>query len=144
MGYEEDIHVPLIVRGPGVKQGHRDTVSSYGIVDLSRTILDVAGAKTPYVNDGVRINLHQEDKKEETHQLARHSISEYWVLGVEEGVWGGKLRENNSECGWLTERSPGLMIQQLIALSAFTMKFTANPSPTRTRYGVQASESCMT
>lgn len=73
-------------------------MSSYGIVDLSRTILEVAGAKTPYVNDGVRINLHQDDVKEEAHQLARQSISEYWVLGVEEGVWGGRLRENNSEC----------------------------------------------
>jgi len=83
------------VRGPGVKKGFRDTLSSYGIVDLSRTILELAGAKTSYEDDGTRINLHQEAPTPE-HKLARHSISEYWVLGVEEGVWGGTFRENNS------------------------------------------------
>ena len=96
LGFEEDIHVPLIVRGPGVKKGYRDSLSSYGMVDLSRTILEVAGAQTSYNDDGVRINLHQDGQHDAAHQLARHSISEYWVLGVEEGVWGGGLRENNT------------------------------------------------
>jgi hypothetical protein len=53
LGYEEDIHVPLVVRGPGVPRGYHDTVSSYGIVDLSRTILEIAGANTDYNDDGV-------------------------------------------------------------------------------------------
>ncbi|KAK4688406.1 hypothetical protein P7C73_g1707, partial [Tremellales sp. Uapishka_1] len=86
LGFEEDIHVPLVVRGPGIPKGYVDSLSSYGIVDLSRTILDIAGARTGYVDDGSRINLHQESLVE--HQLARHSISEYWVYGVEEGVYG--------------------------------------------------------
>ena len=95
LGYEEDIHVPLIVRGPKVPKGFRDGISSYGIVDLSRTILDIAGAKTDYDDDGTTINLHQEKKEE--HVLARHSLSEYWVLGAEEGVYSAGVRQNNSE-----------------------------------------------
>ncbi|WVQ83413.1 hypothetical protein IAT38_005554 [Cryptococcus sp. DSM 104549] len=94
LGFEEDIHVPLIARGPGIKKGVHDTLSSYGMVDLSRTILDIAGATTDYNDDGVKINLHQEEKEE--HQLARHAISEYWVLAVDEGVFGGTLRDNNT------------------------------------------------
>jgi hypothetical protein len=96
LGFEEDIHVPLIVRGPGIRKGHRDSLSSYGMVDLSRTILDIAGARTGYNDDGVTINLHQTERHDDAHRLARHSISEYWVLGVEEGVWGGVMRQNNT------------------------------------------------
>lgn len=94
LGYEEDIHVPLIVRGPGVRKGLNDKLSSYGIVDLSRTILDLAGAATDYTNDGVKINLHQE--RDPAHQYARHSISEYWVLAIDEGVYGGTIHVNNT------------------------------------------------
>lgn len=94
LGYEEDIHVPLIVRGPNVRKGFRDTLSSYGMVDLSRTILELAGARAVYHDDGVKIDLHQGDA---VHGLARHSISEYWVLGAEEGVYSGGVRQNNSE-----------------------------------------------
>lgn len=87
------------MRGPGVAASKIDTLSSYGIVDLSRTILDIAGAKTGYQDDGVKINLHQ--GANERHSLARHSISEYWVLGVDEGIYTGGLRTNNSE--WRAE-----------------------------------------
>lgn len=96
LGYEEDIHVPFIVRGPGVQKGLKDSLSSYGMVDLSRTILDIAGAETDYLNDGVKINLHQEGQEDPAHQLARHSISEYWVLGVDEGIYGGNFYLNST------------------------------------------------
>jgi arylsulfatase A-like enzyme len=100
LGFEEDIHVPLIARGPGIPAGKRDSLSSYGMVDLSRTILDIAAAHSSYENDGVRINLHQgEADLSGEHKKARHSISEYWVLGAEEGIYAGGLRVNNSELG---------------------------------------------
>lgn len=47
-----------------------------------------------YHDDGVKINLHQDASQ---HKLARHSVSEYWVLGGDEGVYGGFGRTNNSE-----------------------------------------------
>ncbi|OXB34748.1 hypothetical protein LQV05_003143 [Cryptococcus neoformans] len=96
LGFEEDIHVPLIARGPGIKKGFRDSLSSYGMVDLSRTILDIAGAYPDYTDDGRRINLHQRGQENLEHQIARHAISEYWVMGVDEGVFGGQPRMNNT------------------------------------------------
>lgn len=106
LGFEEDIHVPLLVRGPGVARGVVDRTASYGMVDLARTILDVAGAGTDYENDGVRIDLHQGDATGFDFQStvasahdsrdARHAISEYWVLAADEGKYGGHLRVNNT------------------------------------------------
>lgn len=98
LGYEEDITVPFVVRGPKVPKGKTDTLSSYGIVDLSRTILDIAGAKPDYLDDGVVINLHNDDddSKQAQHALARHSLSEFWVYGIEEGIYAGVFRENST------------------------------------------------
>ncbi|TYJ53503.1 hypothetical protein B9479_005889 [Cryptococcus floricola] len=96
LGFEEDIHVPLIARGPNIPPGYRDTLSSYGTVDLARTILDIAGAKTDYEDDGRKINLHQKGEEKVEQRVARHAISEYWVLAVDEGVFGGHLRDNNT------------------------------------------------
>lgn len=67
------------------------------MVDLSRTILDIAGANPDYTDDGRKINLHQHGEKNLEHQIARHAISEYWVLGADEGVFGGHTRLNNSK-----------------------------------------------
>src|SRR5918993_889669 len=49
--YEEDIRVPLIVRGPGVPEGetlHHMVLNN----DLAPTFADLAGAKTPHFVDG--------------------------------------------------------------------------------------------
>jgi N-acetylglucosamine-6-sulfatase len=49
--YEEDIRVPLVVRGPGVPQGrtlHHMVLNN----DLAPTFADLAGAKTPSFVDG--------------------------------------------------------------------------------------------
>jgi arylsulfatase A-like enzyme len=45
MIYEEEIHVPLLVWGPGVRAGRRSTPVS--LVDLMPTILDAAGLQQP-------------------------------------------------------------------------------------------------
>lgn len=114
LGFEEDIHVPLVIRGPGIKRGFVDKLSSYGIVDLSRTILELAGAKTDHENDGVKINLHDGAEEEaalaqlpadvppnatvpdSAHGDARHSITEYWVLGGDEGIYATGPHVNNT------------------------------------------------
>ena len=49
--YEEDIRIPLIVRGPGVPEGktlHQMVLNN----DLAPTFADLAGAKTPSFVDG--------------------------------------------------------------------------------------------
>lgn len=94
LGLEDDINVPLLIRGPNMAKGKVDSVSLYNMVDLSRTIMDLAGAKTDYENDGVMMNLHTEEG--EDNKDARHSISEYWVQAVEEGIYAGAWRNNNT------------------------------------------------
>ena len=49
--YEEDIRVPLIVRGPGVPEG-RTLPHLVLNNDFAPTFADLAGAKTPYFVDG--------------------------------------------------------------------------------------------
>lgn len=118
LGFEEDTRVPLFVRGPGVQAGRVETEGSWGIVDLGRTILDLAGAKTSYENDGVLIDLygkghdgHDDGKhlgqdkghgngnghnKDKNDGNPRHALSEYWVLAIEEGPWAHPPRANNT------------------------------------------------
>ena len=49
--YEEDIHVPLIVRGPGVPAGKK--VESFaGNIDLAPTFAEIGGVATPDFADG--------------------------------------------------------------------------------------------
>ncbi len=43
--YEEEIHVPLLVWGPGVEPGHRETPTS--LIDVFPTILEAAGLEVP-------------------------------------------------------------------------------------------------
>ena len=49
--YEEDVHVPLIVRGPGVPAGATATALA-SEVDLGATFLDLAGVAAPAFFDG--------------------------------------------------------------------------------------------
>lgn len=109
LGYEEDIHVPLIVRGPGIPLGFQDTASSWSMVDLSKTILQLTGARADYVDDGRVIDLHRQQASVERevrptnegdglNEHARHAISEYWVLGAEEGVFAGTSLNSSSAC----------------------------------------------
>ncbi len=52
--YEEDIRVPLIVRGPGVSAGR--TVEHFALnIDLAPTFAQLAGAKTPDAVDGLSL-----------------------------------------------------------------------------------------
>ncbi|GMK57933.1 hypothetical protein CspeluHIS016_0407670 [Cutaneotrichosporon spelunceum] len=88
LAFEEDIKVPLAIRGPGMPKGFTDTVSSYGMVDLSRTFLDLAGAKPDYEDDGTKINLHLGNERStgaRSYMKHRHSLTEFWVRGIEEG-----------------------------------------------------------
>lgn len=50
--YEEDIHVPLIIRGPGIKAGSSLQGYVTGNVDLAPTIAELAGVVPPDFVDG--------------------------------------------------------------------------------------------
>ena len=86
-GYEEDVNVPLIVRGPNVPRGHTtDQVTSH--TDLAPTILGLIGAQPRDDFDGIAIPL-QEDEISLSHgQRHEHVNLEHWGFAIAEGEYG--------------------------------------------------------
>jgi N-acetylglucosamine-6-sulfatase len=86
-GYDTDIHIPLIVRGPGVPKGRTtNIVSSH--TDIAPTILQLAG-RTRDDFDGSAIPLVEKDTLEaETTIRQEHINIEYWGRAILEGKWG--------------------------------------------------------
>ncbi|KAL5588473.1 hypothetical protein FOBRF1_015001 [Fusarium oxysporum] len=83
-GFEEDIRVPLFIRGPGVSSGSiENAVTTH--IDLAPTILRLAGADLRSDFDGTPIPVlpTQENKRHE------HVAVEYWGGAIAEGEIGG-------------------------------------------------------
>lgn len=83
-GFEEDIRVPLFIRGPGVPEGHvQDSVTTH--IDLAPTIFNLAGIPARPDFDGTAIPV--------TPGFAgpghEHVIVEYWGTAVLEGTFSG-------------------------------------------------------
>jgi len=92
-GFEEDINVPLIIRGPGVPEGKEsDVVTAH--TDLAPTILKIAKGKweredfdgSPIPLDGKALGREVEEGKRQEHVNV-----EYWGSGLPEGVHGFSL-----------------------------------------------------
>ncbi|KAH7123255.1 alkaline-phosphatase-like protein [Dactylonectria estremocensis] len=84
--FEEDINIPLIVRGPGIPKGQiYEAVTAH--IDLVPTILSLAGAPLRADFDGSPIPLS-------TTELAaaprnrEHANVEYWGWAISESKWG--------------------------------------------------------
>jgi arylsulfatase A-like enzyme len=74
--YEEDVNVPLIIRGPGVPKGKTvDFVTSH--LDIAPTIVDWAGAKGPGDFDGASIPKNGQPRTKEPWE---HVEIEHWGM----------------------------------------------------------------
>lgn len=83
-GFEEDINVPLIVRGPGVPEGEvAEVVTSH--VDLAPTMLGLAGAPSRADFDGEAIPLSRRELDEAAASRHEHATVEFWGFAVSEG-----------------------------------------------------------
>ncbi|KAK0610572.1 alkaline-phosphatase-like protein [Bombardia bombarda] len=83
-GFEEDINIPLIVRGPGVAAGEvADVVTTH--IDLAPTILELAGAPSRADFDGEAIPLRKEELDNTTTLRHEHVTVEYWGFAASEG-----------------------------------------------------------
>jgi len=91
-GFEEDINIPLIVRGPGVPGGEvSEVVTTH--VDLAPTILGLAGQPSRADFDGEAIPLSRGALDEAVVSRHEHVTVEFWGLGIGEGkVWGDQPR----------------------------------------------------
>lgn len=82
-GFDTDIHIPLIVRGPGIPRGQvTEQVTSH--TDLAPTILGLAGASRDDF-DGAPIALEQSTVEETPNE---HVNVEFWGNVIPEGLWG--------------------------------------------------------
>lgn len=82
--FEEDIHVPLIVRGPGVPAGHTASIVS-SHTDLTPTVLKLAGKSRPDL-DGSPIPLTK--KALAKPNSGEHVNVEFWGRALPEGKYG--------------------------------------------------------
>ncbi|KAH0257183.1 Arylsulphatase, partial [Aureobasidium melanogenum] len=81
-GYDTDIHIPLVVRGPGIAAGAtKDIVTSH--TDMAPTLLSLAGASRNDF-DGLAIPL----LKDNTSPRGEHVNVEFWGIGLPEGKFG--------------------------------------------------------
>ncbi|KAF3765633.1 hypothetical protein M406DRAFT_88476 [Cryphonectria parasitica EP155] len=98
-GYEEDIRVPLVVRGPGVPQGAvEDSVTTH--IDLAPTVLKMVGAEARPDFDGVPIPIGSaSDRAGEKEMVGperwetkrhEHVAVEYWGYAIAEGEGDGE------------------------------------------------------
>jgi N-acetylglucosamine-6-sulfatase len=88
-GFEEDVNIPLIVRGPGVPIGEAGVVTAH--TDLAPTILKLAGADWGREDlDGRPIPLDKKDldAEKEIGRWQEHVNVEFWGLGLAEGEYG--------------------------------------------------------
>lgn len=88
-GFEEDIRVPLFIRGPGVAKGYvQDAVTTH--VDLAPTLFHLAGIPPRDDFDGTAIPMTPEFEGER-HE---HVTVEYWGSAVVEGIYSGIGQSN--------------------------------------------------
>jgi N-acetylglucosamine-6-sulfatase len=81
-GYETDIHIPLIIRGPGIPlNATTNIVTSH--TDMAPTLLSVANATRPDF-DGSPIPLLSSN----TSTRGEHINVEFWGIGLPEGKFG--------------------------------------------------------
>ncbi|KAF2278942.1 arylsulfatase-like protein [Westerdykella ornata] len=91
-GFEEDINVPLIIRGPGVPKNVTTAIVTTH-TDLAPTILGLTGTSLREDFDGAAIPLTEAGLDEASESRHEHVNVEYWGFALGEGKdWdGGKL-----------------------------------------------------
>jgi arylsulfatase A-like enzyme len=97
-GFEEDINVPLIVRGPGVPANATTAVVTTH-VDLAPTLLQLAGSPLRADFDGEAIPLTTTGLEEAREHRHEHVTVEYWGFAAFEGEYhpgGGRIVGNNT------------------------------------------------
>jgi hypothetical protein len=94
-GFEEDINVPLIVRGPNVPKGAvSDLVTTH--TDLAPTFLSIANGLMRPDFDGAAIPLEAAGLEEGMYTRHEHANIEYWGWAMPEGKFDQYYYTNNT------------------------------------------------
>ncbi|KAI4862398.1 Arylsulphatase [Hypoxylon rubiginosum] len=96
--FEEDINIPLIIRGPGVPQkSTSDIVTTH--TDLAPTLLEIVGAPLREDFDGLAIPLTEESLAQASETRHEHVTVEHWGFASNEGQvfdYYPRLHANNT------------------------------------------------
>ncbi|KAI0157877.1 putative arylsulfatase [Hypoxylon sp. FL1284] len=97
-GYEEDVNVPLIVRGPGVAAGHEADGVVTTHADLAPTFFDLLGIPARPDFDGAPIPVARAAFEEARNKGERreHAGIEYWGFAMGEGIYNRNPLEHNT------------------------------------------------
>ncbi|KAM0414589.1 hypothetical protein ACHAPT_013571 [Fusarium lateritium] len=86
-GYEEDINIPLIVRGPGAPRNHTtDIVTTH--TDIAPTIFSMIGLAPREDFDGIAIPMTTRGMDKARYTRHEHVNIEYWGFNLAEGDYG--------------------------------------------------------
>jgi N-acetylglucosamine-6-sulfatase len=84
-GFEEDINIPLVIRGPGVPVGEAEIVTAH--TDLAPTILKLAGGDyTRNDLDGSPIPVDKKGLGDAKTKRQEHVNVEFWGRSIPEGI----------------------------------------------------------
>lgn len=94
-GCEEDINVPLAVRGPGIPVNHTtQIVTSH--TDIAATIFQLIGIPLRQDFDGSPIPLTKSSIEAAVDKRREHVQVEYWGFAGGEGRYDRRLHQNNT------------------------------------------------
>jgi hypothetical protein len=94
-GYEEDINIPLSIRGPGVASNYStDIVTTH--TDLAPTFFELLGIPLRDDFDGRPIPVTKPRIGEGKRTRREHANVEYWGFAGGEGKFDRELHENNT------------------------------------------------
>ncbi|KAI1801373.1 putative arylsulfatase [Daldinia bambusicola] len=99
-GYEEDVNVPLIVRGPGVAANY--TTDTAGFVtthaDLAPTFFELLGIEQRADFDGAPIPVTKEGIESVVRSGERRELAgiEYWGMAMGEGIYNRNPLQHNT------------------------------------------------
>jgi len=89
-GYEEDINIPLIIRGPNVPKAKTASfVTTH--TDLAPTILELIGLPTRPDFDGQAIPLTGAGIYQAEQSRQEHVNVEFWGTPIAEGIYGCEI-----------------------------------------------------
>lgn len=91
-GYEEDVNIPLIVRGPGVAANYStDIVTTH--TDLAPTFFELLGIPLRDEFDGRPVPLTKDEIEASRDGRREHANVEYWGFAGGEGKYDRKSRK---------------------------------------------------
>jgi arylsulfatase A-like enzyme len=94
-GCEEDINIPLIIRGPNVAQNATtQLVTSH--TDIAATIFSLLDIPLRDDFDGNPIPVTKKAIEEEENRRREHVQIEYWGFAGGEGIYDRRLHQNNT------------------------------------------------